>query len=307
MLFSVIIPCYNVADCIVKCINSVLDQSCDSYEIILVNDGSTDNLETILAENGFLNNAQIQYFHQSNQGANAARNFGLTKANGTYIQFLDADDYLETNKFKIILDEIASQNAPDIILSGYKTFNAKGQIVKEFLPNVNENTWVDLMNSNLGITSAIIWKKEVVLNAGGWDVSLKSSQEYNLLFRILKLNTKFQYIKKILTNIVNRSGSISNTNQGENWLRFVKLRLEILNYLELNKEIITVDINQIRNSFFSSLRNLYPYNPSEAVELYNQQLRGKFTLTQAANMSKSYILMYKIFGFPLADKIKTMK
>lgn len=303
-MFSVIIPCYNVSDCITTCIKSVLDQTYTNFEIILINDGSTDNLEAKLTENGFLENTQIKYFYQTNQGANAARNFGLSVASGDYIQFLDADDYLEPNKLKILVDEITAYHLPDIILSGYKTFNAEGKIIKSFSPNANGNVWLDLMNSNLGITSAIIWKKSIVMDAGSWDISLKSSQEYNLLFRVLKLGAKFHYVTNSFTNITNRSGSISNTNQGENWMRFVKLRLEILNYLELNKDRITVDINQIRNSFFSSLRNLYPYNSTGAVELYNQHLRGKFNLTQAANMSKSYILMYKIFGFPLADKIK---
>jgi glycosyltransferase involved in cell wall biosynthesis len=86
---SVIIPAYNAARSLAKCIDSVLGQSLRALEVIVVNDGSTD--ETKRVAEGFAD--QIVFTEQSNQGQGAARNAGLHLSRGKYVTFLDADDY----------------------------------------------------------------------------------------------------------------------------------------------------------------------------------------------------------------------
>ena len=88
---SVMIPTYNYGKYIEKAIDSVLAQTCKDFEIIVVDDGSTDNTREII-EAKYKN--VVRYFYQGNKGAPVARNFGLRKAEGEFVVFLDADDWL---------------------------------------------------------------------------------------------------------------------------------------------------------------------------------------------------------------------
>lgn len=92
--YSIIIPVYNAANFISRCLDSAINQNFDDYEIIIVNDGSTDNSESII--NSYKNN-KIKYFHKKNGGVSDARNYGISKVSSEYFLFLDADDYIETN------------------------------------------------------------------------------------------------------------------------------------------------------------------------------------------------------------------
>src|SRR5438093_13378260 len=88
-LVSVIMPAYNVAWCIGRAIDSVRAQGFRARELIVVNDGSTDGTRTVLESYG----GAIKVIDQTNRGMSAARNAGIRKARGTYVAFLDADDW----------------------------------------------------------------------------------------------------------------------------------------------------------------------------------------------------------------------
>lgn len=99
---SVIIPVYNTSKYIEKCLNSIVNQTMESIEIIIVNDGSTDNSEEIIQK--WIDENQhkktIKYFKKENGGLSDARNFGVKQATGEYITFVDSDDYLDENIYK---------------------------------------------------------------------------------------------------------------------------------------------------------------------------------------------------------------
>ena len=87
---SIIIPIYNASKYLKRCLDSVINQTKTELEIILINDGSTDNSEEIIK--GY-KDKRIRYFKNKNQGIGKTRNFGITKATGKYIMFLDSDDF----------------------------------------------------------------------------------------------------------------------------------------------------------------------------------------------------------------------
>lgn len=91
LLFSVIIPSYNRANIIIRAIESVLGQFYSNFEIIVVDDGSIDDTSTVVAS---LNDSRIVYIFQQNKGVSAARNYGALQAKGSYLVFLDSDDYV---------------------------------------------------------------------------------------------------------------------------------------------------------------------------------------------------------------------
>ncbi len=123
--FSIILPTYNRANLIIKAIQSVLNQTFDDFELIVVNDGSTDNTDEVVKS---IEDRRIKYFKKENEERSIARNFGIDKAEGQYIVFLDADDYfLNTHLEKAYkYDAIADGK---IIHLGYKIINNRGEII----------------------------------------------------------------------------------------------------------------------------------------------------------------------------------
>lgn len=119
MKLSVIIPVFNTASTLEKCLKSVVGQHVDDMEIILVNDGSTDQECNILCEHLAESIPQIRYIQQAHAGLSHARNEGLDVATGCFITFVDADDYLEDNTYLPLLQLFEQDESTDIIEYSY--------------------------------------------------------------------------------------------------------------------------------------------------------------------------------------------
>lgn len=126
-LISVIVPIYNVENQIVDCLSSIVNQTYQNLEIILVNDGSTDN-SMIQADFFVQSDKRIKVIEQSNQGLSQARNVGIDNANGEYIIFVDSDDKLTENAVEVLYQAIMQYNVPIAI----------GSVVKEQLNRVTD-------------------------------------------------------------------------------------------------------------------------------------------------------------------------
>lgn len=109
MNLSIIIPAYNVADYLPKCLDSILSQNCDDVEVICVNDGSTDATGLILSrlEEAYDN---VVVVNQDNAGMSASRNKGLDMAKGEYVMFVDSDDWLEPESLKALLANVSGED-----------------------------------------------------------------------------------------------------------------------------------------------------------------------------------------------------
>lgn len=126
---SVIIPVYNKVQYLRQCVDSVLAQTFRNYEIILVDDGSTDGSSAICDcyENSNENESiRVRVIHQENAGVSAARNRGMEAAQGEYISFVDADDWVEPGFLQAFVDAI-DDSGVDMVIQGY--VNHKGEIV----------------------------------------------------------------------------------------------------------------------------------------------------------------------------------
>lgn len=123
MKLSIIVPIYNVAPYLRKCVDSLLAQDFEDYEIILVDDGSTDESGTICDEYYTLytihHTPNIQVIHQPNAGLSAARNAGIKCANGTYLMFVDSDDYIEPNVLSGLMAQVERDNL-DVLRFDYR-------------------------------------------------------------------------------------------------------------------------------------------------------------------------------------------
>ena len=115
---SIIVPVFQAEKYIGRCLKSLIAQNLDEYEILCVDDGSTDHSAEIIHE--FMEkNQKIRYFFQHNRGVSAARNLGMRNAQGCYLMFVDADDYIKKNVLKQLYDK-AEENKLDILVFGGK-------------------------------------------------------------------------------------------------------------------------------------------------------------------------------------------
>ncbi len=149
-LVSIIIPVYNAEKYIAQTIKSVLAQTYTNWELIVINDGSTDNSEGIIKR--FLVDERIRYYAQKNTGVSIARNNGMTKSNGVYIAFLDADDGMESTNIEKKLNVLDNNRDIDWVFSDM--YNANENL--DIIGVASIGTDIDMLNSIL------LWKKEVV-------------------------------------------------------------------------------------------------------------------------------------------------
>lgn len=113
---SVIIPIYNKGDRLIESIESVLNQSFQDFELLLINDGSTDHSQAIIDEYQKSNPHKIHCFSQSNRGVSYTRNLGVKQAKGDYLSFLDADDVYHVDFLKETMEAVAD-NSNDVVLT----------------------------------------------------------------------------------------------------------------------------------------------------------------------------------------------
>ncbi len=122
MKISIVVPVYNCENYIKECIESVINQTNDNWELILVNDGSTDKSTEICNSYSDKYPDKILSFHKQNEGQFLTRKYGILKCNGDYIGFLDADDLLDKDYIKILSENISEYHFPDVLCFGFVRF-----------------------------------------------------------------------------------------------------------------------------------------------------------------------------------------
>lgn len=146
-MVSIIVPLYNAEVYLENCINSILKQSFDNFEVLLINDGSTDESWKI-CEKFKKADKRIRIFSQKNSGVSAARNLGLKNAIGEYITFLDSDDYWGVDFLKNLMDVLSSK-VFDWIISGititHKDFKSKKTYNELYIPVEGEYTRKEIL------------------------------------------------------------------------------------------------------------------------------------------------------------------
>ena len=193
---SVIIPAYNSAKYISDAIASVLAQTYTDYEIILIDDGSTDNTEAVVAP--YLK--QIRYFKQSNQGVSAARNRGIYLARGEFVAFLDADDLIMPHKLEQQA-EIMEQPEIGIVNSGFRLITEDGEEISDTerwhsIPELTPEVW--LMQKPV-LPSAMMFRRDWLLQVGGFDPRFFASEDVELVLRMAIEGCQSVWHKKVTT------------------------------------------------------------------------------------------------------------
>ena len=146
---SVIIPVYNSERYLKKCLDSLLDQTYQDFEIIAVNDGSTDGSRAVLDQYQAKYPDTVRVYDKENDGQGAARNFGMEKAAGEYVLFLDSDDYIEKSMLETLYNAAVQQESDLVVCDYYEIEEGSGKkIVSKAMPKFSENRNTDYFLSN---------------------------------------------------------------------------------------------------------------------------------------------------------------
>lgn len=180
---SVIVPVYNAEKYIRQCLSSICEQSFTDIEIICIDDGSTDNSEQIIRE-FCICDSRILFIKQKNAGPAEARKTGIRLASGTYVGFVDSDDYIDKNFFEYLYSTACSVHADIVVATSILTFSEKDTYSLKNTGYSKRKTNLSLEEKcNLFLHTGIIWnkiyKRSLLKNIKDYYISSKSPVEDN--------------------------------------------------------------------------------------------------------------------------------
>jgi glycosyltransferase involved in cell wall biosynthesis len=192
---SVIIPTFNSGRYLPEAVGSVFNQTLINWELIVVDDGSTDQTPEVIKP--YLSDNRVKYLFQNNNERSAARNKGLNHSLGEYIQFLDADDLIHSEKLKRQSDYLDCHEGVDVVLSEYCFFkdNVPGVFVGPPIQKHSGDIKKDMLRGNFVVVNSPLTKKEAIRSVGGFDETLTDSEDWDLWLRMLLSGIVFKRIE----------------------------------------------------------------------------------------------------------------
>lgn len=206
---SIIMPAYNTAGYIKEALDSALAQTFKDYEIIVINDGSpdTEELERVLEPY----QSRITYLKlEKNLGSSAARNMGLACARGRFIALLDSDDLWEPEYLEVNVGMLERDSAIDVVFPNAMLFGDTPDAGKNYIELFRiegEITFARLVSQQCYVWGGVTARREALLNAGMFDESLVSGEDFELWLRILQRGGRIHYHRRVLAHYRKRRGS----------------------------------------------------------------------------------------------------
>lgn len=203
---SVVIPSYNSARYVVAAVESVLAQTFRDFEILVIDDGSTDETKEVLKKYGDV----VRYLYKPNGGVSKARNYGIEKARGKYVAFLDADDLWMPEKLEKQVALLESNADAGLSYTSAITVDENLE-TKNY---VEADEYADacealLLRMNILILSSSIVRKDILLQTNGFDSQFSTCADKDFWLR-LSLLTKFAPVKEYLVKYRDVAGSMSS-------------------------------------------------------------------------------------------------
>ncbi|NLJ82740.1 MAG: glycosyltransferase family 2 protein [Bacteroidales bacterium] len=276
MKVSIIIPVYNVAPYIERCLLSVLNQTYNNIEIILIDDCGSDNSMKIaieLIKKYKAENKTKIIYHECNKGLSAARNSGINASTGEYIFFLDSDDELTQNCIEILIDS-AIKYKTDFVIGNYETLGGKSNNTLLRIPSSNifsrdkilflyqkskwyEMAWNKLLKRNFILNNDLYFKEDLIHEDELWSFMLACSANS---MSVINFKTYFYYIR---TNSI--TGKINHESDINYARRSNESKIEIVKYMcgfihdhpqfKINKYVYKAYETKKDLLFYSSIQN----------------------------------------------------
>ena len=248
---SVIIPVYNVEKYIKRCLDSLVNQTLENIEFILVDDGSPDGSAEIIKEYADKFPNKIVYLYQDNAGQGAARNAGYRIAKGKYIGYVDSDDYVDTNMFKKLYDKAKEDNSDMVICGCYNVDEETGHMVSDCNQDIHK---LDIENAIFG--KMAVWNKlyrrELIDG-----IEFRSKVWYEDLDFTIRVISKAQCLAIdhiLISASVRIIKSTASRNEKQELLKKLKLYLEI-NYPDYRKNKYVKHLSRRRRIIYYMLNH----------------------------------------------------
>lgn len=307
-LISIITPCYNAAPFLKEAIDSVLSQTYQHFEWILVNDGSIDETEAIIQS---YTDTRICYYKQKNQGQCAASNYGLTKATGDYIKFFDADDIMNADHLEAQI-KILNGRTDALASCAWGRFYNNDPFSAQFIPepvwqSMPSLEWIKAsLSQKYDMMGAWLWliPRTIINSTGGWD-------------RRLSLNNDFEFSMRLLTNVSHvkfaenaklyyRSGMSSLSSMTSKKLyKDAILSTELGCKYLLEKENSEVTRRMCANRFQEWLFRIYP-NDKFLENYIEKRIIDLGGSDREIDGGKLFRNMTKVIGWKAAKRLKNL-
>jgi glycosyltransferase involved in cell wall biosynthesis len=298
---SILIPCYNAEKWIAQAIESALAQTYSNKEVIVVDDGSTDQSLSVIKKYA----DQIRFETGPNRGGNVTRNRLLELSSGEWLQYLDADDYLLPQKVENQVRQLDEDT--DVLFSQCLVeyhINGSSSIQLGVIPEPHD-PFILLAIWAMPQTGAPLWRKQAILDVGGWRNDQPVCQEHELYLRLLIHERKFKFYPQ--AESVYRLWSESTLwKKDQSFTRMHRLTIEErLEKHLIEKKIMTYERQYAINmAKFEIARLEWEKRPEFSISIINsiKQDLGRF-LPKGKSAPLKYRLIYALFGFNVAQKI----
>ncbi|MFK0735546.1 MAG: glycosyltransferase family 2 protein [Gloeotrichia echinulata GP01] len=315
---SILIPCYNAEQWIAQAIESAINQTYPHTEVIVVDDGSTDRSLEIIKSFG----DAIRWETGINRGGNVARNKLLELSTGEWLQYLDADDYLLPDKIERqvkFLDKKSSGENIDIdidiiyspvIAEYYCKNNPAQEYTRELndplvtIPEPHDHLTL-LIRWQLPQTGACLWRKQAIIEVGGWKENQVCCQEHELYSRLLMNKKKFLFCQETYAVYrVFNGQTISTKNISityKNRLEIIEKIQEYIKNINNQNPLYFQIINQVK---FDCARAIWLFDKEWAIQIVNTvNQNSDFFIPTGKNATHMYRFFYRLLGFSLTEEI----
>ncbi|MEO6753389.1 MAG: glycosyltransferase [Chthoniobacteraceae bacterium] len=302
MKVTVGIPSFNAERWIAQAVQSALDQQGVEIEVIVVDDGSTDGSVAVAQKFG----ARVKIIEGGHQGANHARNLVLQNATGEWVQYLDADDYLEPAKIITQLRESNDGRDADVLHSPVwvETWKAESssRVASESSPDADIFTqWI---RWHIPQTGGCLWRREALVRAGGWKEGQPCCQEHELYLRALMTGLRFAFTPT--PGAVYRIWS-EETLCRKDPLLVIRVRTGLFDTLLAHlteKGILTgMHRRELGRACFEMSRTFAKHDLPDAAAYHAGQKAKGLIHPAGPAAPHSYRVIYSLLGFTAAERV----
>lgn len=301
---SIIVPAFNIAEYLPRCLESIINQTYSNLEIIIISDGSTDGTNDVIKKFSEIDKRIVPVF-KTNSGVSDTRNKGLEIASGDYIGFVDGDDYIEPEMYECLLNNLLENDA-DISHCGYQMifpsrvdyyYNTGKKIIQD-----NKKGIVDLIVGEYIEPSPCVklYRREILHNLR-MPQNIRINEDVLFNFRAFCNSKKSVYEDKPFYHYILRKGSAA-TSKVNDYKLFdpIKVRKEIYNYCcdNYDIEIQSLAYSKYLNSVISLFREIKNNNIKDRKEQANEykfeikKIKKKFILSKRVKLEKIFFLYF---------------
>ena len=314
-LISVIVPAYNIAEYLPRCLDSILNQTYNNLEVIVISDGSTDGTDNIIKRYAEKDKRIVPVF-KKNSGVSDTRNKGLEIAKGDYIGFVDGDDYIEPEMYEVLLNNLIENDA-DISHCGYQMvfpsrvdyyYNTGEQVIQDNQKGLRDLIIGDYVEPSVWNK---LYRKEILFGLKMPNL-IKINEDLLFNFYAFCNSKKSVFEDRPLYHYIVRKGSAVNSEINNNYLFDpIIVRREIFEYSNenLNLEIASLAYTKYLNSIvlmYRVINNNNLLDKKSSIERFKEDIKSvnvKLILSTRAKIERSlffnftslHMLLYKIY------------